>query len=71
MIILDGRNEEEKSFVMIHEYKFWGFGYVPVSETITTGEHWNDYVSYQFWYPEANGIIKNYLEKNNCKIIKL
>lgn len=71
IIILPGRNEEEHSFVMIHEKKFWGFGYIPFTESITSGEHWNDYVSYQFWYPEANGIVKNFLSKNKCKKIYL
>ncbi len=71
IILLPGRNDEEQSFVMIHEKRFWGFGYVPHDETISTGEHWNDYVSYQFWYPEANGLVKNYMKKNRCKIIEL
>lgn len=71
VILLPGRNDDEQSFVMIHEKKFWGFGYVPLEETISTSEHWNDYVSYQFWYPEANGIIKNYMSKHMCEIIDL
>jgi len=71
VILLPGRNDDEQSFVMIHEKKFWGFGYVPLDETITSREHWNDYISYQFWYPEANGIIKNYMTKHMCEIIDL
>ncbi len=71
VMVLDGRNDDELAFVMIHEFKFWGFGYVPKEEIITSREQWNDYISYQFWYPEANGIIKNFIAKNNCMTIEL
>jgi len=71
VILLPGRNDEESSFVMIHEKRFWGFGYLPHDETLTSREQWNDYISYQFWYPEANGLIKTYLSKHFCEIIDL
>jgi len=71
VILLPGRNDEESSFVMIHEKRFWGFGYLPNEEALTSREQWNDYISYQFWYPEANGLIKTYLSKHFCEIIDL
>jgi len=71
VIILPGRTEEESAFVMIHEKRFWGFGYIPYDESLTSREHWNDYISYQFWYPEANGLIKTYLSKHFCEVIDL
>ena len=71
VILLKGRSNDERAFVMVHERRFWGFGYVPTDEVITSREQWNDYVNYQFWYPEANGIIKNYLSKNKCEVISI
>ena len=71
IVLLPGRNEEESAFVMIHEKRFWGFGYLPYDESLTSREQWNDYVSYQFWYPEANGLIKTYLSKHFCEVIDL
>jgi len=71
IILLEGREESEKAFVMIHEHQFWGFGYVPKEEVINSREQWNDYIHYQYWYPEANGIIKRYLEKNQLEILPL
>ena len=71
LVVLPGRNDDELSFAMIHELRFWGFGYVPKDEVITSREQWNDYISYQFWYPEANGIIKNFLAKNDSMVIDI
>lgn len=71
ILLLDGRGPHEKSFIMIHEGRFWGFGFVPKDETISTREKWNDYISYQFSYPEANGIIKHYMSKNKVTKIPL
>jgi DNA polymerase-3 subunit epsilon len=70
IILTEGREVNEKGFVMIHENRFWGFGYVPTEATIHTREEWNDYIEYQFFYPEANSIIKNHLAKHKCKVIK-
>lgn len=71
VLILDGREPQEQSFIMIHEKKFWGIGFIPRDESIVSREQWNDYVSYQFFYPEANGIIKTYLGKNKAKKIEI
>lgn len=71
VLILNGRIPKEKSFVMIHQKKFWGIGYIPESETIVHREEWNDYISYQFFYPEANGIIKNFISKHKVTKIEL
>lgn len=71
IILLPGRTDKESAFVMVHERRFWGYGYIPYGATISSREHWNDYISYQFWYPEANGLIKTYLSKHFCEIIDL
>ena len=71
IILLDGRTSGEKGFVMIHNNSFWGIGYIPLDATINSREQWNDYIDYQFWYPEASGIVKTYLAKHKCEIIKL
>ncbi len=71
VLILDGREPAEQSFVMIHEGRFWGFGFIERDATITSREEWNDYISYQFSYPEANGIIKTYMRKNKVKKVMI
>jgi len=71
IILLPGRTNVERGFVMIHERSFWGIGYVPIDETISSQEQWNDFIEYQYWYPEASGIVKTYLSKNKCEIIRL
>ena len=71
VLILPGRTSVEKSFVMIHDRQFWGIGYISIEESITSREQWNDHIEYQFWYPEASGIIKYYLSKHAVKKITL
>ena len=71
VILLNGRASDEFAFAMIHEKRFWGFGYISKDEVVTSREQWNDHISFQFWYPEANGIVKNYIAKNDCEMIYL
>ncbi len=71
IILTDGRSTGEQGFVMIRNNRFHGFGYVQHDTAINSPEEWNDYLSYTFFYPEAYSIIKNYLEKNKCKTIRL
>ena len=71
VLMLPGRKDLEKGFVMIHERQFWGIGYVSIEETITSREQWNDHIEHQFWYPEASGIIRTYLSKHAVNRIQL
>jgi DNA polymerase-3 subunit epsilon len=69
ILLFNGREPKEKSFVMIHEKRFWGIGFIAEDTTILNREEWNDFINYQFFYPEANGIIKTYMAKN--KVVKI
>ncbi len=71
VLLLNGREPKEKSFVMIHERKFYGIGYIPHNEIIHSREQWNDYINHQFFYPEANGLIKTYISKYTVEKIKI
>ncbi len=71
VIMLEGRTHVEKGFIMIHEHQFRGLGYIDLQDTIVSHEQWNDHIEYQFWYPETAWIIKNYMTKHNCEVIRL
>lgn len=71
VLVLAGRSEEERSFVLIQDATFYGFGYITKDNSIHDAEEWKEYITHHFWYPEANGIIKNYLSKNKVQTIYL
>lgn len=71
VLLLPGRDLSEHGFVLIHDRQFWGIGYLPADEAISTREQWNDYIQYQFWYPEASSIIRTYLKKHHIQCIDL
>ena len=71
VIITNGRDPLEKSFALIQEGRFRGIGFFPQDEVILSKEEWQSYLTHEFFYPEANGIIKTYTAKHRLQSIKL
>lgn len=70
VLLTNGRNPDETGFVLIKCKKFYGFGFIERQmDQIVTWEDWENHLDRIFYYPEANGIIKNYLNKNDLRRI--
>jgi len=48
-----------------------GIGFFPQEEVILSKEEWQSYLTHEFFYPEANGIIKTYTAKHKLQTIRL
>ena len=71
VIITNGRDPLEKGFALIQDGRFRGIGFFPQEEVILSKEEWLSYLTQEFFYPEANGIIKTYTSKNKLQTIPL
>ncbi len=71
VIITNGRDPLEKGFALIQDGRFRGIGFFPQEEVILSKEEWQSYLTHEFFYPEANGIIKTYSSKNKLQTITL
>lgn len=64
ILVLRGRTEEEKAVVLVEEGNYRGYGYV-INEDLDYGvEEIKESIRYVPVTPEANGIIKTYLNKH-------
>ncbi len=71
VILTDGREPNENSFALISNQRFRGIGFISKEETLNQPEEWVDHLTHEFFYPEANGIIKTYMSKKPLKMISL
>jgi DNA polymerase-3 subunit epsilon len=71
VIITNGRDPLEKGFALLQYGRFRGIGFFPQDEAILSKEKWASYLTHEFFYPEANGIIKTYMNKHKLQTIKL
>ena len=71
VLLINGRNESEQAYIVIDNGTCIGFGFIENTVTINTKEDWMDNLHLTFSFPEANGIIKHHLSKNNLESIPL
>ncbi len=70
VLLGDGRHRDEKSFVLIMEGQLQGYGFIDAESMISTSSEWIEHVTQRFSYPEANGLVRTYMAKNRCSVIK-
>ncbi len=71
-IILDkGRRPEEKSVVLIENFKYAGFGYFDQTAQFTQPESLREIVQYRQWHPDADLLIRHFLREKRAKVIQL
>jgi DNA polymerase III subunit epsilon len=64
-ILLDkGRNVNEKAIMLIENGKYYGFGYLDQQDTFCSLEDIKQRVKKSEYYPDANDIIKGWINKN-------
>lgn len=70
-IIVDkGRNRGEKSFVLIKNNRYVGYGYLEEEAQIGSIDDLNIYLVAIASYPDEDDIIKGWLRQKKCQIIK-
>ncbi|MDX1685302.1 MAG: exonuclease domain-containing protein [Saprospiraceae bacterium] len=71
VIILDGRTNEEKALVVVHNGTYHGHTFMDKNSTLVSSEEIVEHVPKSPYYPEINTMIRQYLERNNAELIKL
>lgn len=67
-IVFDkGRRADEKSFVMLRNNKFAGYGFVDSLEPIAGAEQLQDYISSDIHLPDAEILIRGWMKQNTGK----
>ncbi|MEM9990943.1 MAG: exonuclease domain-containing protein [Bacteroidota bacterium] len=70
VVIDEGRNEQERSIVLVEDGEYCGFGYIDAEESISTVSNLRHAVTAYESNPEVKRIIRGYLDKNpNVKVI--
>lgn len=69
MILEKGRHTEEKSFVLVSNYRYAGYGYLDEQQTIRNIQDTAAYLESTMYYPDADAIIRTYLKHKNCKLV--
>jgi DNA polymerase III subunit epsilon len=65
-----GRNEAERSIILIEDGKYAGFGYIDQTEQVNSAEEFKGLIKRGPLHPDANDLVKSWLSKN-LKVKKL
>ncbi|MEL6941365.1 MAG: DNA polymerase III subunit epsilon, partial [Bacteroidota bacterium] len=72
ILVDQGRNNQEKTVIWVHDGEYQGYGYLDVSEGIHNVESMKDCVNTRFESnPEVKKIIRRFLLDGTLKVIKL
>jgi DNA polymerase-3 subunit epsilon len=64
-IVFDqGRRADEKSFVMLRDNKFVGYGFIDSSESISGPEQLQEFISSDIYLPDAEILIRGWMKQN-------
>ena len=65
-ILIDkGRNENERSVIVVEDHQYWGYGYFETFDSISSPEELKGYASSKNYYPDTNDIIRGWMEKQS------
>jgi DNA polymerase-3 subunit epsilon len=69
-ILVDkGKNNDEKSIVVIENGHYYGSGYIDQNTTLYSFEECKENVRKSIFYPDSDMLIRGYLKKNNLKML--
>ena len=73
LILLEGRNEGERGFVVLEDGKFWGYGFMRKEINVSYWDEIEPFVTRQMNYQESQQIIRSYKTKypTRIKVVKL
>ncbi|MEE9439274.1 MAG: exonuclease domain-containing protein [Saprospiraceae bacterium] len=63
VIITEGRSDKEKGIVLVENGHYKGFGYIHIEDIVYGVEEMKEAIKYVPINPEANGIIRSYMQK--------
>ncbi len=71
-VIIDrGKTSEEQSVVLIEDGRFWGYGYVPISESISSATSMLDFAQPMPYFPDADMLVRGWLKQGKVLPTKL
>ncbi len=63
-ILIDrGRNNEERSFIMVENRHYTGYGYIDSSGTLNTPDDFKNYIIKASYYPDADVLLRGWLKR--------
>jgi DNA polymerase-3 subunit epsilon len=69
-ILVDkGKNNDEKSIVVIENGHYYGSGYIDQNTALYSFEECKENVRKSIFYPDSDMLIRGFLKKNKLKII--
>ncbi len=71
VLIDKGKTPQEKSVLLIENGCYAGYGYMDVHEQIGSAEEFKLFVKKTVYYPDADDLIKNWMKRNNFKLVPL
>lgn len=68
-LIDHGKQNDEKSIILVENGHYYGFGYIQKSDQFSSLEECKEYVKKSIFYPDANDLIRGYLKNNRLKTL--
>ncbi|HET6227353.1 MAG TPA: exonuclease domain-containing protein [Bacteroidia bacterium] len=66
-----GKNDEERSVILIENGCYTGYGYVGEYEQVNSIEDFKNLIQKSTYYPDADDLIKSWMKRNKYKLIPL
>ncbi|HRG52874.1 MAG TPA: exonuclease domain-containing protein [Bacteroidia bacterium] len=66
-----GKNDEERSVILIENGCYAGYGYVGEYEQVNSMEDFKNLIKKSIYYPDADDLIKSWMKRNKYKLIPL
>jgi DNA polymerase III subunit epsilon len=71
-VIMDkGRTPNEHAIVLVENSKYAGYGYYDTCEPVTVAEELRTYVKKSHYYPDADVLIRQFVNQSKRRIVKL
>jgi DNA polymerase-3 subunit epsilon len=59
-----GRRQDERSFVMLKENRFVGYGFIDATDAISGPEQLSEYITSDLYLPDAEILIRGWMKQN-------
>ena len=65
----NGRNANEKSFTLVENFKYRGFGYIDNENNITNAEDWKRYLINTSYFPDHDILLRSWIKSSKNVLI--
>ena len=62
-VIDRGRNEEERSIILVEKRRYAGYGYIDASSSVNEPDDFRNYITRANYYPDADVLLRGWLKK--------